>query len=73
MDGGTLFFFFIEWETSVIYTASVLGVATLTYAPYAFLLWINPIIAAVYALIGFAQFKDKGEEEQAAEEAAAEQ
>lgn len=54
-------------------TLATLGVATLTYAPYAFLLWINPIIAAVYALIGFAQFKDKGEEEQAAEEAAAEQ
>ena len=72
-DGGTMFSFLIPWDTAGIYTASVLGVATLTYAPYAFLLWINPIIAAVYALIGFAQFKDKGEEEQAAEEAAAEQ
>lgn len=34
-------------------------VATLTYAPYAFLLWINPIIAAIYALTGLFQFKDE--------------
>ena len=58
-DGGTMFSFLIPWDTAGIYTASVLGVATITYAPYAFLLWINPIIAAIYALIGFAQFKDE--------------
>lgn len=62
-DGGTMFSFLIPWDTAGIYTASVLGVATLTYAPYAFLLWINPIIAAIYALVGFAQFKDKGDDE----------
>lgn len=44
-DGGTMFSFLIPWDTAGIYAASVLGVATLTYAPYAFLLWINPIIA----------------------------
>ena len=69
-DGGTMFSFLIPWDTAGIYTASVLGVATLTYAPYAFLLWINPIIAAIYALVGFAQFKDKGEEKTAETETA---
>ena len=57
-DGGTMFSFIIPWDTAGIYTASVLGISTLTYAPYAFL----PIVAAVYACIGFAQFKDTGEE-----------
>lgn len=61
-DGGTMFSFLIPWDTAGIYTASVLGVATITYAPYAFLLWINPIIAIIYALIGFAQFKAKDED-----------
>ncbi len=58
-DGGTMFSFLIPWDTAGIYAASVLGVATLTYAPYAFLLWINPIIAAIYALTGLFQFKDE--------------
>ncbi len=63
-DGGTMFSFIIPWDTAGIYTASVLGVATVTYAPYAFLLWINPIVAAIYALIGFAQFKAEDDEEE---------
>ena len=70
-DGGTMFSFLIPWDTAGIYTASVLGVATVTYAPYAFLLWINPIIAAIYALIGFAQFKDNGDDEKKETEAIA--
>lgn len=61
-DGGTMFSFMIPWDTAGIYTASVLGISTLTYAPYAFLLILCPVIAAVYACIGFAQFKDTGEE-----------
>lgn len=61
-DGGTMFSFLIPWDTAGIYTASVLGIATLTYAPYAILLWVNPIIAAIYAIVGFAQWKDEGEE-----------
>lgn len=61
-DGGTMFSFIIPWDTAGIYTASVLGISTLTYAPYAFLLIACPIVAAVYACIGFAQFKDTGEE-----------
>lgn len=70
-DGGTMFSFLIPWDTAGIYTASVLGISTLTYAPYAFLLILCPIIAAVYACIGFAQFKDDGEEKEETAETAA--
>lgn len=61
-DGGTMFSFLVPWDTAGIYTASVLGVATLSYAPYAFLLLACPIIAIIYALVGFAQFEDDGTE-----------
>jgi NhaC family Na+:H+ antiporter len=57
-----MFSFLIPWDTAGIYTASVLGVATLSYAPYAFLLILSPIIAAIYACVGFAQFPAKEEE-----------
>lgn len=68
-DGGTMFSFLIPWDTAGIYTATVLGVSTLTYAPYAFLLIACPIVAVIYACTGFAIFKD---ESAGADEAAAE-
>ena len=67
-DGGTMFSFLVPWDTAGIYTSSVLGVATLAYAPFACLLYLCPIIAAVYACTGFALFKEK--KEAAAETAA---
>ncbi len=62
-DGGTMFSFLIPWDTAGIYTATVLGVSTLTYAPYAFLLLACPLVAVVYACTGFAIFKDESQEE----------
>ena len=64
-DGGTMFSFLVPWDTAAIYTASVLGVSALTYGPYAFLLILCPIVAAIYALVGFAQFPDTELEEAA--------
>lgn len=64
-DGGTMFSFLVPWDTAAIYTASVLGVSAVTYAPYAFLLVLSPIIATIYALVGFAQFPDTELEEAA--------
>lgn len=58
-DGGTMFSFLIPWDTAGIYTATVLGVSTLTYAPYAFLLLACPVVAIIYACTGFAVFKDE--------------
>ena len=57
-DGGTMFSFLIPWDTAGIYTSTVLGVATLTYAPYAFLLLACPLVAAFYACTGLFLFKD---------------
>jgi NhaC family Na+:H+ antiporter len=33
--------------------AQTLGVATLTYAPFAFFNWINPMVAIVYGFMNF--------------------
>lgn len=66
-DGGTMFSFLIPWDTAGIYTASVLGVATLTYAPYAFLLLACPLVAVFYACTGLFIFKDESAEEEATE------
>ncbi|MDL2293894.1 Na+/H+ antiporter NhaC [Ruminococcaceae bacterium OttesenSCG-928-D13] len=63
-DGGTMFSFLIPWDTAGIYTSSVLGIATLTYAPYAFLLILCPIIATIYACTGLFIFKDEGEDDE---------
>ncbi|MEE0742225.1 MAG: Na+/H+ antiporter NhaC [Emergencia sp.] len=68
-DGGTMFSFLIPWDTAGIYTASVLGVATLSYLPYAILPLACPIVAIIYACTGLFIFKDETAE---AEEAPAE-
>ncbi len=57
-DGGTMFSFLIPWDTAGIYTSTVLGVATLAYAPYAFLLLACPLIAAFYACTGLFIFME---------------
>lgn len=58
-DGGTMFSFLIPWDTAGIYASAVLGISVLTYAPYAFFLWLCPIIALIYAITGFAIFPDE--------------
>lgn len=65
-DGGTMFSFLIPWDTAGIYTATVLGVPTLAYAPYSFLLIACPLVAIVYACTGFAVFKEEEQTEKAA-------
>ena len=52
-DAGTLTSPLIPWNTCGAYMFSVLLVSPLVYAPYAFLNWINPIIAAIYGFTGF--------------------
>ncbi len=56
-DSGTLTSALVPWNTCGAFMASTLGVATLTYLPFAFLNWINPLIALIlgYAGIGVAQ------------------
>lgn len=53
-DAGTLTSALVPWNTCGAFMAQTLGVATMTYAPFAFFNWINPLVAMAY---GFADFK----------------
>ncbi|MCB1021918.1 MAG: Na+/H+ antiporter NhaC, partial [Acidobacteria bacterium] len=43
----------VPWNTCGAYMASVLGVATLSYAPFAFFNLITPLISILYGVTGF--------------------
>lgn len=58
-DGGTIFSFLVPWSMAAIYASGVIGVPTMQYLPYAFLCLLCPIFAVVYALTGFAIFKEE--------------
>ena len=66
-DAGTIFAFIIPWSTTGIYVSGVLGLDVMEYVPYCFLAILCPLIAVIYAITGFAIFKEK--EDSAAEEA----
>ncbi len=51
-DGGTVTSVLVPWNTCGAYAASVLGVATLNYAPYAFFNILCPIVAIALASAG---------------------
>jgi len=55
-DAGTLLSVLIPWNTCGAYHTTVLGVPTLQYAPYAFLNYINPIVAIVMSYMGIGIF-----------------
>jgi Na+:H+ antiporter, NhaC family len=52
-NGGTVTSVLVPWNTCGAFMAGTLGVATFTYAPYAFFNLINPIVAAIYGFTGF--------------------
>jgi len=52
-DSATMTSALIPWNTCGAFMAATLGVATWTYAPFAFFNWINPIVAIIYGFIGF--------------------
>lgn len=52
-DAGTMTSPLIPWNTCGAFMATTLGVATLTYAPFAFLNLLNPVVAAIYGFTGF--------------------
>ncbi|MDQ3420401.1 MAG: Na+/H+ antiporter NhaC, partial [Acidobacteriota bacterium] len=52
-DAGTLTSVLVPWNTCGAFMAQTLGVATLTYAPFAFFNWINPMVAIVYGFMNF--------------------
>lgn len=51
-DAGTLTSALIPWNTCGAFMASALLVSPLAFAPYAFLNWINPLIAIFYGYTG---------------------
>lgn len=51
-DSGTVTSVLIPWNTCGATQASVLGVATLTYAPYCFFCIISPFMTMLYGFLG---------------------
>ncbi|MDL2263965.1 Na+/H+ antiporter NhaC [Synergistaceae bacterium OttesenSCG-928-I11] len=51
-DSGTLTSVLIPWNTCGAYHTTALGVPTIEYIPYAFLNWLNPIVAIVMTYMG---------------------
>ncbi len=56
-DAGTLTSPLVPWNSCGAYMHSALGVATVAYLPYAFLNLINPLIAILFAWLGWFIFK----------------
>lgn len=65
-DGGTIFAFLVPWSTSGVFVTGVLGIEVFSYLPYTFFCILCPIIAIIYAIVGFAQFGEDYEETEAA-------
>ena len=55
-DAGTLVSVLIPWNTCGAYHTGVLGESTFEYAPYAFLNYLNPIIASLMTFMGIGIF-----------------
>lgn len=53
-DSGTITSVLIPWNTCGAFMATTLGVATATYAPFAFFNLLSPVISAIYGVTGFA-------------------
>ena len=47
-DAGTVTACLIPWTSGGAYQASVLGVATFAYAPFAFFCWISPLVTLAF-------------------------
>lgn len=52
-DSGTVTSVLIPWNTCGATQANVLGISTLTFAPFCFFNIISPIITVIYGIVGF--------------------
>lgn len=50
-DGGTVTSVLIPWNSCGMTQSTVLGVATVVYAPFAFFCWISPLMTMLFALV----------------------
>ena len=53
-DSGTIFSGIVPWNVNGAFFAGAMGIATLAYAPYAFLIYLSPLVSLV---IGFLYFR----------------
>ena len=51
-DGGTVTSVLIPWNSCGMTQSTVLGVATVLYAPYCFFCWISPMMTIAFAALG---------------------
>lgn len=51
-DSGTVTSVLVPWNTCGAYQASVLGVATLSYAPFAFFCLLSPLMTMLFGFLG---------------------
>lgn len=61
-DSGTVTSALVPWNTCGAQMTSVLGVATLAYAPWAVLNWVCPLVSIVYGFTGISMAKIGDEE-----------
>jgi NhaC family Na+:H+ antiporter len=52
-DSGTVFVPLVPWTEAALYMSATLGVATVAYAPYAFLNYLGAVFAIICGFTGF--------------------
>jgi NhaC family Na+:H+ antiporter len=62
-DGATVTSVLVPWNTCGAYFSSVMGVATLTYLPFAFFNLLSPVISIVLANTGYTMTKNEQKQE----------
>lgn len=53
-DSGTIFSSIVPWNVNGAFFAGAMGIATIAYAPYAFLIYLSPLVSVI---IGFLYFR----------------
>lgn len=56
-DGATVTSVLIPWNTCGLAQSTVLGVATLVYAPYCFFCYLSPLMSILHAALGYKIYK----------------
>jgi len=56
-DGATVTSVLIPWNTCGLAQSTVLGVATLAYAPYCFFCYLSPLMSIIHAALGYKIYK----------------
>jgi NhaC family Na+:H+ antiporter len=54
-DGATATSVLIPWNTCGATQATILGVATFSYLPFAIFCWLSPLMTLLFAWVGVAQ------------------